>query len=139
MIWLLVLVLILWLALAVAMNLGYIEGKSKLWHWASGGSRGVLSIYLFFLFFNQYRLSMGDFMVWAHALHCAYLFNVIWWILFDILLNRSRHLPTLYVGSGSIDNSVKWLASRCNIHAEELMLLCKLAAILIYVGLYFVI
>lgn len=107
--------LVLWLLLDIAEDFGYITSNSKLWHMADAATRALILGYISFL---NYGLT-------KEALILTCLVLSVYWIVFDIALNKARGLSLFYVGSGSIDLAVKWVAKMIPTDHENLMLLIK--------------
>jgi hypothetical protein len=107
-----------YLVCSVLEDFGYIESKSKLWHWADGAGRTVIFSYASYTVFG--------FTFFAAVVTTDIL--VAWWIFFDIALNLKRGDTPFYVGSGTIDLTVKWIAKKCGVNWEILMFSFKLLA-----------
>jgi hypothetical protein len=108
-------VLMLWLILDIAEDFGYITSNSKLWHMADAVTRVLIMGYVAFLNFG---LSKEAVVVTGLSLS-------FYWIVFDMALNKARKLSLFYVGSGSIDLAVKWVAKKLGADHEFLMILIK--------------
>lgn len=107
--------LVVFLILKVLTDLGYITHDSKLWHGADAAGRTLLFSYVSIL-------ELG----FTHkAYSITILFLATFWIGFDMVINRARHLPLMYVGSGTIDLFVRSIAFKYRIPSDWLMLLLK--------------
>jgi hypothetical protein len=54
----------------------------------------------------------------------------VYWILFDMALNKARGNTLFYVGSGLMDLSVKWVAKKASVDHEILMFFIKVECFL---------
>lgn len=115
MIYLTIAALILWLILDVSEDFGYITSNSKLWHMADAARRVLLAGYVAL---ENYGFTNKAFIITALILS-------IYWIVFDMGLNRKRKLSLFYVGSGLMDLTVKWIAKKVSADHESLMLFIK--------------
>jgi hypothetical protein len=107
--------LMLWLILDIAEDFGYITSNSKLWHMADAVTRVLIMGYVAFLNFGLSKEAV--------VITCLSL--SFYWIVFDMALNKARRLSLFYVGSGSIDLAVKWVAKKIGADHEILMLIIK--------------
>lgn len=122
MIYLTITVLILWLILDIAEDFGYITSNSKLWHMADASTRALILGYISFLNYG----------ITKEALILTGLMLSIYWIVFDMALNKARKLSLFYVGSGLMDLTVKWIAKKISIDHENLMVFIKGIAFLFF-------
>lgn len=122
MIYLTITVLILWLILDIAEDFGYITSNSKLWHMADASTRALILGYISFLNYG----------ITKEALILTGLMLSIYWIVFDMALNKARKLSLFYVGSGLMDLAVKWIAKKISIDHENLMVFIKGIAFLFF-------
>jgi hypothetical protein len=119
--WVAILALCLYLLSSKLEDWGFIEGKSKLWHSADAAGLGVIVSYVCL---DKFGLT------WTAAIACIDVL-LFWWIFFDIGLNLKRGKPLFYVGSGTIDLTIKWIAQLINFESSRLMALIKLIALII--------
>lgn len=111
----------MFLACKVLEDFGFIEKESKLWHWAAAAGRTVIIGYACW---TVWGVTLPGILVTTDI-------TVAWWIGFDIALNLKRGNTPFYVGSGTIDLTVKAVAKLAGINWEILMFLLKLAALII--------
>ncbi len=95
----------IYLAFSVLEDFGYIENKSKLWHCADAAG---LTTIVSYACYTIYGFTFAGAIVAVDIL-------AVWWIVFDISLNLKRGDNPFYVGSGTIDLTVKAIAKigRC--------------------------
>jgi hypothetical protein len=121
MIWLTFAVIGLYLFFSRLEDLGYITNNSRLWHWADASGLTLFVGYCCYLHWG---------FTWLGAVIATDILTV-WWIAFDIWLNLDRKLPLFYVGSGTMDLTVKSIARMINIGDDRLMFFIKLAVVLV--------
>jgi hypothetical protein len=111
-----ILLLITYTLLDTIEDWGYIKGKSSVWHFADACTRTIIFGYIAY---KEFGLSENTAYFILLALSC-------YWLIFDLAINYSRHLPLLYVGSGSIDKTFK---SIFGFTAGLIMMVAKLVCI----------
>jgi hypothetical protein len=108
----------LYLILSILEDFGYIENNSRLWHWADAAG---LILFVGYGVYTQYSATWKTVIISGDI-------SVVWWFAFDIGLNLKRGLPMFYVGSGTIDLIVKWVAKKIGVGEDRLMFCIKLSA-----------
>jgi hypothetical protein len=101
---------------------GYIVGKGVVWHTADAITR-----VLYVSFASWYAFGFD-----IKALYFIGLLLSGYWIAFDMLINRSRNLSLIYVGSGSVDKTFKKMF---NDKAGIVMLIVKCIVLIIFTWL----
>lgn len=122
-----IILLLIFIILKALTDIGYIDHDSKLWHSADAATRFILFSYL-----SINELGFND-----KAYSTTILFLCFYWIGFDILINKARSLPIMYVGSGQIDLIIKKISSVIKLPPDWVMLLFKFI-ILISSIIYFI-
>jgi hypothetical protein len=108
---LLVVVMFSWLMLSIFEHFeiisywGNSERSQRNWHILTASIRLLLSTYIFYIVFG---------LQWM-MIKALYVFLLMWWILFDIMINLKRKKPIFYVGYNNfIDKSIRTATLKIN-------------------------
>ncbi len=119
----LIIISILWVILMAISDYGYIASKSLLWHGSNALLRVILSFYIS-------SVVLGT---WTFAL----VFLSAYWILFDMLLNKLRKQPLLYVGfTSGIDLAFWAIGAKIKKSPGKTMLATKVIVLIISILIF---
>ena len=116
-----IILLLVFVILKALTDLGYITHNSILWHSADAAGRIILFSYI----------SINEIGFTHKAYSTTILFLCFYWIAFDMLINKARNLPLMYVGSGGVDLAIKKIASTIKLPSDWVMIIFKFLVLIL--------